>query len=368
MTHKGPELQILSQGVWKPARGRNSILYPNYRGYHGSTMKPASAPMRSGATFAVAILLLLTESLTAQQATAVVSAGDFKPGIATLGIASAFGTSLSTVTIAASTLPLPTVIAGNGLEWCDLTVDPGMLNCSYAKLFFVSPTQINFVVPDIGFSGSVQFHQFAVRAVLNGSLNSPVFKIPTIQGQLQGLAFAPRIFWEGYDCLADTRFAHPNVNCGLTSIRTDEAYQSDRGAVTDQVGLLLTSAHRAKLGQAYTIWMTGLGQSQNGKLIYQPGLVISNVPTYGYLDTYVNAKILYAGPSPQYEGLYQLNFILPVSIAGGTGLGDYPLFPCRDYDWEVSLDIVQGTGFGGIHANLVQIPIHVTNGDVPCAQ
>jgi uncharacterized protein (TIGR03437 family) len=317
--------------------------------------------------FTFAALLLSTASVAAQQVTAVVSAGDFKPGIATLGIASAFGTSLSTVTIAASTLPLPTVISGNALEWCDLTVDPSMLNCQYVKLFFVSPTQINFLVPDIGFSGNVQFHQFAVQTVLNGSANSPVFKIQTIQGQVQGQAFAPRIFWEGYDCLTDPRFAHPNVSCGLTNTKTDAEYQSDRGAVSDQSGILLTSSHRAKLGQAYTIWMTGLGQSQNNALIYLPSLTITNVPTYGYLDTYINAPLLYAGPSPQYQGLYQINFILPVAIAGSNDPGRYPLFPCGDYDWEVSLQVSQGTGFGQVDANLVQIPIHVTKGDVPCA-
>ncbi len=305
-------------------------------------------------------MLLLTESVIAQQITAVVSAGDFKAGIAPLGIASAFGSLLSTVTAPATKLPLPSEISGNGLAWCDVTSDPGMTDCLAAHLFFVSPGQVNFLIPPVA-SASVS-HQFAVMPILNGARIGPVFLV-TIQ------SFAPRVFWVGYDCLTDTRFLHANVNCGLTTIKTDEAFQSTRGAVTDQNGMVLSSAHRAKLGEPYTIWMTGLGQAQNGALVYPPGLTISNVPVYGYSgDTYIYTPLLYAGQSPQYEGLYQLNFILPISIAGSSDPQRYPLFPCGNYDWEVSLDITQGTGFSQAHANLIQIPIHVTKGDVPCAQ
>lgn len=298
----------------------------------------------------------------AQQVNAVVSAGDFMPGVAPLGIASAFGSALSTVTASAAKLPLPTDISGNGLAWCDLTLDPTMMQCSAVQLFYVSPTQINFAVPNIEFSQNAQRHAFGVRPIFNGASSGPAFSAFPVQD------FAPRLFWIGYDCLADTRFLHANVNCGLTTVKTDEAFQSDRGAVTDQNGIVLSSSHRAKLGEAYTIWTTGFGQSQNGKLTYPPLLLITNVPAYGYAgDTYLAGPILYAGLSPQYQGLYQLNFVLPVSIAGSSDPTRYPLFPCGDYDWEVSLDLIQGSGFGEIHANLVQIPIHVTKGDVPCA-
>ena len=307
---------------------------------------------------ALAIVLLPAETMFAQEVKAVVSAGDFLPGIAPVGIASAFGSSLSRVTGSATRLPLPTNITGNGLGLCDLTLDPNMTDCSALQLFFVSPSQINFALPGIG-TASLS-HRFVVRPAFNGQWSGATFSI-AVQ------SFAPRIFWVGYDCLTDTRFAHPNVNCGLTTVRTNEAFQSDRGAVSDQNGIVLTSAHRAKLGQAYTIWMTGLGLSQNGSLIHPPALTITDVPAYGYSgDTYIYAPLLFAGPSPQYQGLYQLNFILPTSIAGSSDPGNYPLFPCGDYDWEVSLDIIQGTGFGETHANLVQIPIHVTRGDVPC--
>lgn len=238
--------------------------------------------MRSRVAFAFAILLIFTEYGNAQQVKAVVSAGDFTTGIAPLGIASAFGTSLSTVTGAATALPLPTAISGNGLAWCDVTSDPSMVNCSGLQLFFVSPGQVNFAIPSVASSSTS--HQFAVRPVLNGAGVGGAFTFP-IQ------SFAPRVFWEGYDCLTDTRFSHPNVNCGLTNVKADPAYQSDRGAVTDQSGLLLTSAHWAKLGQAYTVWMTGLGLPHVSFVPYDLHLIVTNVPCYGFSgDTWIEAS------------------------------------------------------------------------------
>jgi uncharacterized protein (TIGR03437 family) len=122
---------------------------------------------------AFATMLLLAESVTAQDVKAVVSAGDFKSGIAPLGIASVFGSSLSTVTAAATTLPLPTAIFGSGLAWCDLTTDPGMLDCLALRLFFVSPSQINVAIPSVG-SNSLA-HSFAVRPTLNGAWSGAAF-------------------------------------------------------------------------------------------------------------------------------------------------------------------------------------------------
>ncbi len=208
-------------------------------------------------------MLIPSDCVVAQEVRAVVSAGDFRNGIAPLGIASAFGISLSTVTASAAKLPLPTDISGNGLGWCDITTDPKMLDCSAVRLFFVSPNQVNFAVPSIA-TGSAS-HQFAVRPSLNGAWSGSPFII-AVQN------FAPRIFTVGYDCLADTRFLHANVNCGLTLNKTDEAFQSDRGAVTDQNGIVLTSAHRAKLGpeiwdRPWAIALPDLRRHESGHLL-----------------------------------------------------------------------------------------------------
>jgi hypothetical protein len=45
------------------------------------------------------------------------------------------------------------------------------------------------------------------------------------------------------------------------------------------------------------------------------------------------------------------------------------LFPCGDYNWEISLSIWQGADFPvGQPANIVQIPVVIKQGDVACGQ
>jgi hypothetical protein len=72
----------------------------------------------------------------------VVSSADYKSGLAPGSIASAFGPGITTVTQIA-TLPLPVVLA-------DVSV--GVLDSAskqfQAPLFFVSPGQVNFLVPE----------------------------------------------------------------------------------------------------------------------------------------------------------------------------------------------------------------------------
>jgi hypothetical protein len=76
----------------------------------------------------------------------------------------------------------------------------------------------------------------------------------------------PRIFSEGFDCLTDPRYKDANVNCGLTFTGTlPLIVQAVRGAVTDQRGIVLSSSNRTRVGQYYTIWLTGLGPFTNGK-------------------------------------------------------------------------------------------------------
>ena len=41
-----------------------------------------------------------------------------------------------------------------------------------------------------------------------------------------------------------------------------------------------------------------------------------------------------------------------------------PLWPCGNYDWEISIDITMGSP----HANLIHIPVIIKNGDVTCSK
>ena len=63
-------------------------------------------------------------------------------GLASQAIATSFGTGLATATIAATTLPLPTEIAGTTIKVKDSAGAERL-----ASLFYVSPTQINYQIP-----------------------------------------------------------------------------------------------------------------------------------------------------------------------------------------------------------------------------
>jgi hypothetical protein len=101
----------------------------------------------------------------------------------------------------------------------------------------------------------------------------------------------------------------------------------------------------ARLGQYYTIWLTGLGENYASKMA-PVDLGIRNVPAYGYTgETWFDyGDLEYVSESPQYPGLYQINFKMPTAIATGSegNLGYPPMFPCGEYRWEISLDLAEG--------------------------
>jgi uncharacterized protein (TIGR03437 family) len=87
----------------------------------------------------VALCLLLTVAAFAQSQVAVVNSGGFAPlnQVAPNSIASAFGGSMSNTTVLATSVPLPTSLDGVSVA----------VNGTDAPLFFVSPNQINFLIP-----------------------------------------------------------------------------------------------------------------------------------------------------------------------------------------------------------------------------
>jgi uncharacterized protein (TIGR03437 family) len=171
---------------------------------------------------------------------------------------------------------------------------------------------------------------------------------------------APTIFWMGYDCYIDARYNDANQACGLTITKGPYA-RAVRGAITDQTGRLLDSANPAKLGNYYTIWLTGMGKTQ-------PTLSIGQIPVYGYSgDTYMTVYPSYYGVS-QFVGLDQINFQLPKQIATGDPAAGYPpSWPCGTYSWEVGIEVFENQENGFWQPSPVYIPIRVNPGDVPCS-
>lgn len=313
--------------------------------------------------------LLAAAAVAQPHISAVVSAADFAPGVTFGGLATIFGTGLSDASYQAQALPLPTKLGNTQIFVCYAAPVPTaqlanivtFLGCAPTGLVYASATQVNLLLPNplpaptniVAWSG---YYIFVASA--GGVLDQDALAGKSVQYSLANSQ--PRIFFEGYDCFIDSRYQDANENCGL-SVTKPSTYAATRGAVTDQQGRVLSSSNPAHLGQYYTIWMTGLGVSSSGKVSGTIGFVISNIPVYGYPgDTWESITPSYVGPSPQYPGLDQVNFQFPLNIATSdpNWNGYLPPFPCGDYNWEVSLSL---SG-----ANLVQIPIVVKRGDVPC--
>lgn len=82
------------------------------------------------------------QSAATVRAVASISAASFTPNLASEALAAAFGVNLATTTQAATSVPLPTTLAGTSLRVRD---SQGVER--FAPLFFVSPSQLNYQVP-----------------------------------------------------------------------------------------------------------------------------------------------------------------------------------------------------------------------------
>ncbi len=91
------------------------------------------------------------QARAAAQSVASVNAASFMGPLAPSMIAAAFGSNLATTVAAASTVPLPTNLGG-----AMVTVTDGNNVQHAAPLFFVSPGQVNYLIPDNAAPGSGQ--------------------------------------------------------------------------------------------------------------------------------------------------------------------------------------------------------------------
>ncbi|MEK7830063.1 MAG: hypothetical protein AAB401_03210, partial [Acidobacteriota bacterium] len=115
-------------------------------------------------------------TLTFAQPMAAVSAASFSNAkLAGDSIATAFGSRLATKTQAATSLPLPTSLTGTGL-----IVKDSLGAERNAPLFFVSPTQVNFLVP----TGSAKGTATIVATSSDGTLSVTNTEIATVAPSL----------------------------------------------------------------------------------------------------------------------------------------------------------------------------------------
>jgi uncharacterized protein (TIGR03437 family) len=147
-----------------------------------------------------------------------------------------------------------------------------------ADLYYVSPTQINFLVPPMMLPGPVSF-----RLVIDG-LVGPVIPLKLTPA-------APGLF---------------QLNA--------------TNAVATQVnGSVLTPSSPAKPGDIVVLYATGLGETTPpavyGQLPTAAARLVAGANLSILLDgvAVASGNILYAGVAPGYAGLYQINLTLPKS-------------------------------------------------------
>jgi uncharacterized protein (TIGR03437 family) len=225
------------------------------------------------------------QSLTVRQVGIVttVSAASFKEPFPQEGIASLFGVGLARSTQAAAGTPLPTNLAGT-----EVRLNLGSVGIVRAPLFFVSPEQINFLMPDRGIStavvGIAVFNNDTLVAESTGRAEAVAPGLFTVDATGRGLAAAVvlRIKADG------TRTFEPVARFDPAQGKF-VAVPIDLGAETDQVFLLLFG--------------TGVRK--------RSALSASTVKVGG-----VDAPVQFAGAQGEFAGLDQLNVLLPRSLKG----------------------------------------------------
>lgn len=189
-----------------------------------------------------------------------VNAAGFFPNLAPGGVATMFGTGLSGTVASAAGLPLPYGLGG-------ATVDVGG---EPAPIYFVSPTQINFVVPPAPNGNTVTITR-------EGSASAAI----TAQIALNT---------EGLFTTGDAASAaalHPD-------------------------GSLITAQNPARPGEIIALFGTGKGIRNPAILIaeFLPLVQIGGLP----------AQVQFFGPAPVYPGLDQLNVTVPANAPAGSAI------------------------------------------------
>ncbi len=203
-----------------------------------------------------------TRAGTANPLAAVSAASDAADALAPEVIASIFGSNLATATVLANATPLPTNLAGTTVR----------VNGALAPLFYVSPLQINFMIPGETLTGE------AVVEVLAGdNLIS--------RGALALTSTAPAVF-----------------TANQQGTGAPAALVTKDGVIHQGVGNPDGTSNLLEGGDFLILFGTGWRAASGASVKVTIGGV--------------TAPVLYAGAQGQDVGLDQLNTQLPTGISG----------------------------------------------------
>src|SRR5215470_10558643 len=212
---------------------------------------------------------------------AAASAASFRTdAVARESIASIFGSALATETQAAASIPLPTTLANTSVRIRD-----GAGNESLAPLFFVSPAQVNLLIPAGAATGE------SVFTVIKSDGTAP-------SGATQIAPIAPGIF------SANTNGEGVAVGAALR-VRSNGSSRYEPIAQFD-----------ASLNRIVSIPID-LGPSADEVylVLFGTGLRFHSAPAILKIGE-VDAPVLFAGAQGDFTGLDQINARLPRNLAG----------------------------------------------------
>jgi uncharacterized protein (TIGR03437 family) len=246
-----------------------------------------TAVLRTMWLLAVALAVAVAAYSQAPTVGGVTDAAGFKTAVAPGALVSVFGSTLAAGLAAADTIPLSTTLGSN------VSVT---FNGIAAPLLFVSTGQVNAQLPwNVLASGTAGTASVVVSN--NGAVSS-AFSVPVSQ-------FSPGIF---------------NVNNIAIAINSDGTVAAAAGAIPG------ITTHPAKIGDpgGLVILCTGLGAvnppvvtghaaGDDGQLHQAttlPVVMIGNVP----------AQVVFAGLSPQFVGVNQINVAVPAGTPTGSAV------------------------------------------------
>ncbi|HTA68288.1 MAG TPA: hypothetical protein VK776_08415 [Bryobacteraceae bacterium] len=209
---------------------------------------------------------------------AIINAASGAAVVAPGSIASAFGRQVGGPTVSALSLPLPTTLGGMSIDITDSANAAGA-----GSLFYVSPNQINFVVPNATKTGT------ATVKILGGA-NSP--ESATVE----------------VDTVAPGLFTANGAGVGVAAaiaIRRDIATQTDNPVPVYQCNANGCSSIGVDMGSDAMVFLELFGTGIKGRTS------LANVTaTIGG----ESVNVLFAGAQGQFPGLDQVNLSLPQTL------------------------------------------------------